>query len=67
MYSNEQKKEIVETGLNEFAINPKFRDFLLWFISETDKVYEEKIKKKCKECNTVMIRKIKKGKPTPIN
>lgn len=44
MLKAEQKQKIVEQGLEQFCINPKFRDCLKWIIDELDKVYEKKLK-----------------------
>lgn len=37
------KKELVEQGLKEFSINPKFRKLLNWLCEEFDKKYERKM------------------------
>jgi len=46
--SNQEKKELVEQGIKEFSINPKFRKLLNWFIDEMDKVYEKRLNEQIK-------------------
>ena len=40
MLSVEEKKELVEQGLKEFSINPKFRKLLSWLCEEFDKALD---------------------------
>jgi len=49
MFTNEQKVKFVEDAINEFTINPKFRDMLKWLIEETDKTYDALREKEWKE------------------
>ena len=63
MFTSEQKKEMVEQGLKEFSINPKFRQMISWLCEEFDKAYDAK----CKKCNLVGVRYIRKGKPTKLS
>jgi len=49
MFTNKEKKQFVEEGIKEFAINPKFGDMLKWLIEELEKGYEQKRKQEWKE------------------
>ena len=44
MFSIEEKKKLVEQGLEQFCINPKFRNCLEWFVDEIDKIYDNERK-----------------------
>ena len=46
MISTERKMELIEQGIQEFAINIKFRDLIEWLIDEFDKTYEKMIKQR---------------------
>lgn len=48
MFSIEEKKKMVEQGLQQFHISSEFRGCLKWFVDEMDKVYEAKVNKKCR-------------------
>jgi len=41
MITDKQKEEFVEQMLNEFVINKKFRNALIWLINEMDKTYDK--------------------------
>ena len=43
MFSNEEKKKMVEQGIKQFHINREFRKCLEWFVDGMDKVYDKKI------------------------
>lgn len=45
MFSIEEKKKMIEQGIQQFHINPKFRDCLKWFVDEMDKVYDKQLEK----------------------
>ena len=43
MLTTEEKMKLVETGINEFAVNPKFKELLIWLCEEFDNAYEKKM------------------------
>jgi len=47
IYTNEQKKKMVEYGVKQFALNP---EFLNWLIDEFNIVYIKLLELKCENC-----------------
>jgi len=70
MFTNEEKKQFVEEGINEFAINPRFRRMLEWLIDEMDSVYDKRLEKEWKtfwdNCKNPPRPKRKKGIPCKL-
>lgn len=49
-----EKKKLVERGLKEFNVNPKFRELLSWILDESNKIHQKKMKEIIKKIKDEM-------------